>query len=198
MKRQTSKYWNLTQEILDSEYLTTPTKIALKARIEKNDGLCFFDANSYDLLSIICDLLIDQDSENRIIEIAGFIDERLQKNESDGWRYDGMPPDRIMYTEGLKAVDAASEQLFQKKFLLLSKQQQKKILSDIQSGNVDGKTWKLINPILFFEEILAETTEVYFSHPWVQTSFHYAGMGDAKGWAKLKLNQEENLEKRMQ
>lgn len=197
MNSRILKYWNFTKEILDSDYLTTATKSALKGRIEKKYRPCFFDPNAFNLLSTICDLLIDQDSGNRIIEIASFIDERLQKNDSDGWRYDCMPPDRDMYIEGLKAIDTTAVQLFQKRFLMLPKQQQKKILFFIQSGDVDYDIWKLIDPILFFPEILAETTEIYFSHPLVQASIHYVGMADAKGWTKLKLSQKEHLEKRV-
>lgn len=197
MKNNLLQNIKLTHQLLESEYLTIPTKQVLKARIEKTGDPCFFDSHSFNLLSLICDLLIDQDSDNRLVDVALFIDERLQENDSDGWRYDCMPPDRDMYNLGLKAVDDTSKRTFQKEFILLQKKQQMEILTSIQNGRVDDEIWKSLNPILFFEELLAETTAVFFSHPFVQTSINYVGMADEKGWTKLKLNQTENLEKRM-
>lgn len=181
---------------LDSDYLTPPTKKTLKARMAKSGIVRFFDADHYLLLSIICDLLMDQDSNNRMVEIALFIDERLQNKESDGWRYDCMPPDGEMYTLGLKAIESTSIKIYEKKFTKLNKEEQKELLVSVQKGDVDREIWTTLNAKLFFEEVLAETTEIFFSHPVVQTSINYVGMGDAKGWRKLELNARENLERR--
>lgn len=182
--------------LLESDYLTEPTRKVLLERLEKIGSNCFFDHQSFLVLSRVCDLLMDQDSEDRMINVALFIDERLQKNDSDGWRYDTMPPDRIMYTEGLKGIEELATQQFKQNFISLEKAQQLQILNAIQIGTVDTEIWKNIDPKLFFEEVLAETAEIFYSHPTVQSSIHYVGMADAKGWKKLKLNQSENLENR--
>lgn len=196
MKKKPSEIFEITKEILNSDYLTLPTKKVLQSRIDKKERkILFFDRRSYELLNVICDLLMDQDSNNRMVEIALFIDERLAAEQTDGWRYDSMPPDGEMYILGLNAIDSTSTNDYKTKFLYLTKEKQKKILLNVQKGNVDIKIWKKLNPALFFEEILADTTEIFYSNPFVQTSIKYVGMADAKGWTKLKLNQKENLEK---
>lgn len=196
MKNKSSEIIEITKEILNSDYLTPPTKKVLQSRIDKKERkILFFDPRSYELLNVICNLLMDQDSNNRMVEIALFIDERLAAEQTDGWRYDSMPPDGEMYILGLNAIDATSTNDYKTKFLYLTKEKQKEILLNIQKGKVDIKIWKKLNPVLFFEELLAETTEIFFSNPFVQTNIKYVGMADAKGWTKLKLNQKENLEK---
>lgn len=180
--------------ILESAYLTEPTRKVLLERIYKMGSNCFFDNPSFILLSRVCDLLMDQDSKNRMVNIALYIDERLQNNDSDGWRYDCMPPDRIMFMEGLKGIEEIATQRFKQNFILLEKEQQTQILKAIQEGNVATDIYKNLDPKLFFEELLAETAEIFYSHPIVQASINYVGMADAKGWTKLKLNQSENLE----
>lgn len=182
------------ESLLNSEFLTEPTRKVLQKRFEKMGSNRFFDDDTFHLLSVVCDLLMDQDSDNRMVNIALFIDERLSNRDGDGWRYDSMPPDPIMYQLGLKALDDTASKRFKNKFLFLEKEKQIEVLNLIQKGEVEGEIWSKLNPQLFFEELLAETAEIFFSHPTVQMSINYVGMADAKGWTKLRLNQTENLE----
>lgn len=194
MKDEILAFKERTQQVLDSDYVTPSTKKVLEERMEKKGVPVFFNADSFALLSRVCDLLMDQDSNNRMVEIALFVDERLQNRETDGWRYDCMPTDDEMYTLGLKAINATAIKNFQDEFIRLTKEQQLEILSLIQQGDIEKEIWKELDARLFFEELLAETTAIFFSHPLVQTSINYVGMADAKGWTKLKLDQKEKLE----
>jgi hypothetical protein len=47
---------------------------------------------------------------------------------------------------------------------------------------------------LFFEELLAETIEIFYSFPLVQQEIGYVGMADAKGWSNIGLNQTDEIE----
>ncbi|MGY3053142.1 hypothetical protein ACVWYG_001339 [Pedobacter sp. UYEF25] len=180
--------------LLNSAFLTASTRNVLENRFERVVKNSFFDIESYTLLSVICDLLMNQDPTDRMVDIASFIDERLKNNDCDGWRYDSMPKDDVVYRLGLKGIEEASLIRFDKHFILLAQQQQIDLLSDLQNGELEGEIWKKINPKLFFEDLLAETAAIFFSHPEIQISINYVGMADAKGWTKLKLNQTENLE----
>lgn len=194
MENETPHHQLKLTSLLNSEFLTEPTRKALHERFEENGTNRFFDNDEFHLLSVVCDLLMDQDSVNRMVNSALAIDQRLLNNNCDGWRYDSMPPDPKMYQLGLQGIEETSLQLFGKKFLVLNKDKQIEVLNTIQSGQVEGEIWNTLNPKLFFEELLAETAEIFFSHPSVQVSINYVGMADAKGWTKLKLNQKENLE----
>ncbi len=194
MDNETHKNQSEVTALLNSEFLTEPTRKVLQERFEKVGSNRFFDDASFQLISVVCDLLMDQDSENRIVNSALAIDERLSNKEGDGWRYNSMPPDPVMYQLGLQGIAETSVRLFEETFLKLDKKKQIEVLNAIQRGKVEGGIWKKLNSQLFFEEILAETAEIFFSHPTVQVSINYVGMADAKGWTKLKLNQSENLE----
>lgn len=194
MQNENSDNQKQVKALLNSEFLTEPTRRALQERFEKVGSNCFFSTDFFHLLSVVCDLLVDQDSENRMVNIALFIDERLKNNDSDGWRYNSMPPDAVMYKLGLQGIDKTASLMYGQKFCALKKEEQIQILTAIQNGNVKSELWKKLNPKLFFEELLAETAAIFFSHPLVQASINYVGMADAKGWTKIKLNQSENLE----
>lgn len=181
--------------LLNSEYLTAPTRQVLLERLEKTGAPKFFDQETFHLLNSICDLLLDQDTDDRMVNIALFIDERLSEKRSNGWRYDRQPPDPIAYVLGLKAIDKEAKQRFGKEFYLLNKEQQIQILTDVQKGNIKSDGWEKVDPKLFFEDLLAESTEIFFSHPKAQLSIDYLGMADGEGWSRIKLNQSEKLER---
>ena len=82
-----------------------------------------------------------------------------------------MPPDDEMYREGLKGINKTANLLYNKKFIDLPKNHQLEVLGAVQ-----------------------KVSEVFFSHPLVQDEMGYAGMADAKGWEKIRLNEREERE----
>jgi gluconate 2-dehydrogenase gamma chain len=48
----------------------------------------------------------------------------------------------------------------------------------------------------FFEELLAEATECYYSHPVGADEIGFTGFADAHGWQRIGLNQLEPFEPR--
>jgi hypothetical protein len=170
---------------LDSEYVTEPTRKALQDRIwqgNRKKGNRFFSPYHFFLLSIVCDRLVEQDPEDRILNIAYFIDERLDNNTGDGWRYADMPPDDVMLLTGLEGISETALAMYGKLFIVLKKEEQIKVLVSVQKGNPMGNIWKTFSAMKFFEELLAEVTEIFFSHPSVQLQIGYVGMADAGGW----------------
>ena len=194
MQNENSKNRIRAEEVLKSGFVTEPTRQALEARLQEKTGFSFFDNHSFKVLSRICDLLMDQDSDNQMVDVALYIDQRLSNNQSDGWRYDSMPPDQIAFKIALKNIDQTSTELFDLNFPELKPQQQIEILNAVQKGDVSEEIWYRVDAKLFFEELLAEAAEIFFSDPAVQSSINYVGMADAKGWTKIKLGQSENLE----
>jgi hypothetical protein len=135
-----------------------------------------------------------QDSNNRIVNVAVHIDERLHRKTGDGWRYDNMPSDDQMYIKGLKGINETAQRHFQREFVQLTNEQQMEMLRSVQHGFAEGVVWQELPPQRFFEELLAETTEIFFSHPLVQDEMGYAGMADANGWERIGLNEREQIE----
>ncbi len=181
--------------LLQTDYVTPITKQVLEERMAYAGGdPLFFDAPAFEVLSIVCDLLVAQDSQNRSVNIASFIDQRLKENTSDGWRYNNMPPDKEMYVNGLKGIDETSILLFKVPFIQLSKDQQLELLKSLQKGTAEGAVWKEMPSKRFFEELLAEVTEIFYSHPSVQEEMGYVGMADAKGWTRIGLNERDGIE----
>ncbi len=180
--------------LLPTDFVTDGTRKALNERLQDNDyHPLFFNPEDLECLSVVCDRLMAQVSNNRIVNVAVHIDERLHRKTGDGWRYDNMPADDQMYIKGLKGINETARLQFQRKFIQLTNEQQFEILLSVQHDSAKGALWQELPPQRFFEELLAETTEVFFSHPLVQDEMGYAGMADAMGWERIGLNEREPI-----
>lgn len=182
--------------LLDTNLVTAPTRDALRTRLDADNdyALRFFDGAAFATLRAVCARLIPQPERAPIIDVAVCIDKRLAENTSDGWRYDSMPSDRDAYVRGLRGLDETAIRMHRVGFVALEKKRQVAILRLVQLGQAEGECWKTLPPERFFEELLAEITEAYYSHPLAQEEIGYVGMADARGWRRLSLNDLEPWE----
>jgi gluconate 2-dehydrogenase gamma chain len=185
------------RSLLNTAAVTPATARALKNRLQMATATpVFFDAQQYYLLSCLCDCLLGQLPEKRLVNMAAFIDERLAAGKTDGWRYNHMPPDGELYSQGLQGINETSIALFGNLFTNLPREQQLTVLHRIQRGTAPSAIWEQLSPVTFFEEVLAEATEIFYAHPLAQEEIGYVGMADAQGWQKIGLNEKEIIEPR--
>ena len=182
-------------DLLYTDFITKKTKQVLVDRIkEKEEPPLFFTAYQFNILTIVCDLLMAQNSTERICNPAIAIDKRLAAGKADGWRYDAMPDDRIAFVNGIDGINEFALAIFKKPFVELNLSDQIYLLEKIQKGETIGKNWKKIIPVLFFEELLVEVTAIFYSHPVVQQEIGFVGMADANGWKNIGLDSKDNIE----
>lgn len=184
--------------LLNTDQVTDATRSVLIERLNAPARPPeFFSADEYALLQAICDRLIPQTDRPDRIDIVGAIDERLAQNKANGWRYDSMPADGDAYRSGLKGMDEGAQALFGQPFRLLPGGQQDDIIRAVQNMEVPGETWQHLPADRFFEELLAEAAEIYYSHPLAQEEIGYVGMADVPTWQRIGLNQLEDREPRL-
>lgn len=187
---------NTLRTLLSTNHVTDATRQALTERLNAPPRLpTFFSATEFALLRAICNRLIPQDDRPEPIDVAGGIDERLAQNKSNGWRYDVMPADGDAYKQGLAGIEESAQILHQRPFGQLSGPEQDSIIGLIQTGNAPGDTWQTLPANRFFEELLAEAAENYYSHPLAQEEIGYVGMADLPAWNRVGLNQLEDRER---
>ncbi len=184
--------------LLETELVTEPTRGVLQARLEEDETYAarFFDAGEFTTLAAVCARLIPRSSESLTIHVAREIDRRLAEGKGNGWRYGEMPRDEIAYRLGLRGIDESARDLFKRAFCELDEDAQLAILSAVQRGTVIGDAWQTIPCRRFFEELLVEAAELYYSHPLAQEEIGYVGMADARGWQSVGLNDLEPWEPR--
>ncbi|QIP17624.1 gluconate 2-dehydrogenase subunit 3 family protein [Spirosoma aureum] len=185
--------------LLTTDLVTEATRQVLTDRLNAPLRLpTFFSSDDFALLDAVCNRLIPQDEPKTRIPVAEGIDERLSKNTTNGWRYDSMPNDGDAFKLGLKGINESALAMFQQPFLTLLGDQQDQILRAVQVMEAPGEVWQNLPADRFFEELLAEAVENYYSHPVAQEEIGYVGMADTPGWKRLDLNQLEDREPRLE
>ncbi len=188
--------------LLDTEFVTPPTREVLQSRLvshataTRGSSPRFFDAETFATLRAVCARLIPQTERTPPVDLAGAIDARIAEDKSNGWRYNVMPPDKETYRRGIGGVDESAQAMFGRIFRELDEASQDQLLLAVQRGEATGETWKTMSAQRFFEELLAEVTECYYSDPLTQEEIGYVGMADAKGWHKIGINELEEREPR--
>ncbi|SNR51843.1 gluconate 2-dehydrogenase subunit 3 family protein [Hymenobacter mucosus] len=181
--------------LLQTDLVTEATKAALLPRLQTTPYTPqLFDASTYELLRAVAACIYPQPEREYPIELAPVIDKRLAEGDSDGWRYDVMPPDREAYRVGLGGINQAAEAMYQQPFVVLARDQQNLVMEAVAAGTAAGTNWQRLPIDRFFEELLAELTEAYYSHPLAQEEIGYVGMADVPGWSHLEPNQLEPRE----
>ena len=181
--------------LLKTDQVTEATRQALTERLDKPaQQPAFFSTDEFALLQAICNRLIPQDEQSQQIDMVGGIDERLAANKANGWRYDTMPADGEAYRLGLQGINESAQLLFQQPFQNLTTEQQDRVLKSVQQQEAPGSVWQKLPADRFFEELLAEVVENYYSHPLAQEEIGYVGMADTPGWQRIGLNELEDRE----
>ncbi|SNC76497.1 Gluconate 2-dehydrogenase subunit 3 [Hymenobacter gelipurpurascens] len=181
--------------LLQTDLVTEATRAALLPRLD--NALYtpqFFDEATYELLRSVAARIYPQPEREQPIELAPVLDKRLAEGDSDGWRYDVMPPDREAYRLGLGGINQAAQAQFQRSFTELTGAEQDQIIEAVALANAPGDNWQQLPATRFFEELLAELTEAYYSHPLAQEEIGYVGMADVPGWTHIEPNQLEARE----
>ena len=176
--------------LLASDLVTPGTRAVLLARLDAPPapGPRALDAAAFAILRAVCARLVPQPERPAPIDLAGAVDGRLARGEGKGWRFATMPPDAEAYRRGLHGVDACARATFGVPFVVLAGRDRDDVLGAVQRGAVSGAEWDGLPPERFFEELLAEVVECYYSHPLAQEEIGYAGFADAHGWQAIGLD----------
>ena len=175
------------------------TRHTVVERVEKTPPTRFFDVAQAELLAAIIDRLIPQDdrSPEHTIPILPAIDERLYKNELNGYRYEDMLPDREAYHLGLEAIDDMARGRFEEPFTALSVHRQELLLKSIHDGepDPDHPVWRRMPVHRFWALLIEDCVSTYYAHPWAWDEIGYGGPAYPRGYMRLENGLPEPWEK---
>ena len=182
--------------LLDTDLVTPMTRTVLLDHLQSADPPHprFLTPTEFATLESALAWLFADPEAPTARSLAFAIDERLAAGKSDGWRYDSMPPDGEAARLGLRGLDEAALVLSGSAFVEAEAVQQEEVLRAIQAGDPPGEVWRTLPAARFFEELLVEASECYYSHPLAQEEIGYVGMADGRGWRRIGLDEREAWE----
>lgn len=182
------------RSLLATPLVTAKTGEVLKQRLAAKPEVHLFDEAALAILRGVAARFFPQLRSRQDIDPARDLEARLASETGDGWRYDEMPPDFEAHRLGLVGLDESARLLFGDGFCALDGASQDAVLCAVQTAKAPGVTWEKLPARRYFEELLAELTEYYYSHPDAQSEIGYAGMADARGWQQIGLDEREPWE----
>ncbi len=142
-------------------------------------------------LDAIVQLLIPQDNAEEPVDIAAAFDRGRSMQKGDGWRYANMPPDDVALGIGLASVESTAQFEHACPFHELDAGQQTALLHRIQLGAV---MWTQIDAKRWFEDLLAEVTEIYVALPSTLAAIGFSGIAFLPRWPEVGLDTARSWE----
>jgi len=161
------------------------TREVVRKRLEEIPPIRFFTKHETATLTTIAECFVPQPDrvETEKVPIVPRIDEKLFKDERDGYRYEDLPEQREAWRLGLKGIDDAAREFFKgKSFIELEPGAKDKILEIVAKGDVSGEIWEKMSAKRFFKSVLCSTIiKMYYSHPLAWNEIGYNGPSSPRG-----------------
>lgn len=166
------------------------TRQVVEDRLYNVPEIRFFTEEELLTITAICDRILPQDDRTpeRKIPIVPFIDERLHKNQIDGYRFADMPPDRDAYRMGIRAIDETARKIHQQPFVDLDPLKQEFILKSIHDGKklAAHDIWEKMSIDRFWHLLVGDCVSVYYAHPWAWDEIGFGGPAYPRAYTRLE------------
>jgi gluconate 2-dehydrogenase subunit 3-like protein len=188
-----------TYDVLDkwgSPSWNDQTRAVVHRRLNQVPNRRFLTEVEWQILRAVCDRLIPQpERRDAPVPIVPFIDEKLFKNQGDGYRYEGMPPMREAWRRGIAAIDDEARARWGGGFRDLPPNQQDAVLRTIQHGETRSAAWRGLSAKRFFSGVLLRgAASVYYAHPAAWNEIGFGGPASPRGYVRLGFDRRDGWE----
>lgn len=155
----------------------------------------FLEPDEWETLTAVCARLVPQPDREVPVPIVPFIDEKLQNNQGDGYRYENMPDMRTAWRLGIAGIEKEAHRRHHKAFVDLAPETQDGILRAIQNEEVQGDLWEELPPKRFFTDMLLKTAAgIYYAHPAAWSEIGWGGPASPRGYVRRGLGEHDPWE----
>jgi hypothetical protein len=166
-----------------------PTREAVAKRLVSVPEIRFFTEAEIRTLEAVAERIVPQPERSATdrIPILPWIDSKLHEDQRDGYRYDGMPPQREAWRRGVAGIDETAGALFDgKRFADLDPSARDEVLRRIERSDAPGATWKTLPAGRFFTSVLCKAiVTTYYAHPSAWSEVGYSGPSSPRGHMRI-------------
>ena len=163
------------------------------ARLAPSPDLSFFTAAENAVATPLLDLRLAQDGEPRVPVVA-LVDARLAAGETDGWRYEDMPPDPQAWRETLAALDADARGGHGEPFSALTPDQQGRLVQAVFDAGQRGRDWHGWPGSRVWSLWTRYACTAFYSHPWSWNEIGFGGPAYPRGYKNTGVDKRERWE----
>lgn len=179
----------------ESPSFNEQTRAVLRRRMDSPPPRRFLTEHEWALMDAIAEVLIPQPDRARPVEITPWVDARLFDNETDGYRFQGMPPLREAWRKGLRGIDAEAKRRYARGFLDLDAALRNETLKAVHAGEADPELFENLPGRRFFISLLLKTVVgIYYAHPAAWSEIGFGGPASPRGYVRLALGDRDPWE----
>ncbi|CAN5129105.1 gluconate 2-dehydrogenase subunit 3 family protein [soil metagenome] len=167
------------------------TRRVVLARLDPPDPLRFFDTHEEATARALFDQLLDQHDEPRV-PVINMVDQRLTRAETDGWHYEGMPPDGETWKLSLANLDRDAQSRFSRDFYELARDEQGGLLQAVL--DLGSTEWHGIAATRIWSLWTRYACTAFYSHPDAWDEIGFAGPAYPRGYKNMGVNRLEPFE----
>ena len=174
-------------KVLKSTRVSEPTRGVLERRLA---GMAAgykprcISPEAFQILERVLGRLLPEDENGapgaNELSLAARLEQQRAAGHGNGWRYGTLPPDAQALAVGLAKLDESAQHRHRRHFLELTEDRADALLHRVQNGE---EKWEGLDANRWFEEILADATELYVAHPSTMDAMGFDGFADEpEGW----------------
>jgi hypothetical protein len=160
------------------------TRSLVLSRLEPAGPLRFFSAPEARTLEAFCDAVLAQDSEPRIPVLA-FVDAKLAQGKLDGYRYQGMPDDRLTWRLVARGLDESARLVGAGSYAEAPVERRDALMDAFAEGTLSGGVWETLETTRAWQVVSRSILAAFYSHPWAWNEIGFAGPAYPRGYARL-------------
>lgn len=198
-KKRQPGYYPGFSTLSQQNYWDDATRRTVLQRMTQGQDLHFFTPQEIPTITAVFEHILPQSDRDQAyrIPIVPVVDERLHKNRIDGYRYEGMPPDREAYRLGIAAIDEMARAIHNAPFIELSPLQRDELLKSLHDGKPQAahQVWERMPVHRFWMLLVQDAAEAYYAHPYAWDEIGFGGPAYPRAYMRLERGEAEPWEK---
>lgn len=134
-------------------------------------------------------LFVDDSRADVLDYVVKHVDSKFTSDIGESQRKTGVPPQQVLIRAGLAALDTVAQSAHGSPFTRLSPEQQTSLLVSLENDAVELKSTDgtKLPAKEFFNKMLTQSVEAYYSHPLIWSEIGYAGPAYPRGYVRSEL-----------
>jgi len=140
-------------------------------------------------IKALASLFVDDNRGDVLDYVVKHFDSKFTSDIGESQRKTGVPPQKILIRDGLAALDLLAQSMHGCSFTGLSPEQQTSLLVGLENNSVELRTrdGRQLPATEFFNKMLTQTVQAYYSHPLIWSEIGYAGPAYPRGYVRSEL-----------
>lgn len=190
-------------DVLDqSRYWDQVTAGVVLSRVGRAPDVTFFTPAEQAVVTPLCRQLLGERDEHNAdggtdsahIEVVNLIDQRLSTDQTDGWRYEDMPPDGEAWRVSVAALDQDANRRYGFDFASCSWEEQGDLLQAIQE--LGQTSWHGMSAKHVWSLWTRYACAAFYSHPAAWNEIGFPGPAYPRGYKNRGVDAREPFEVR--